>query len=201
MKYLLVYPTILALLLVAIPAQAEDNLRDDALVLARICVSESGFPRWDATADEGVGAWQFSDDCRSIAEVIRWGAERRGLSFSVYARAYARGVFNEQSTRSRAYVGDLEPDGSTPRRWPGGNHPHWSRYRQSWLAMYQHAQWLVTEGLPTSCSETPTDWGGRVDRARAEALQMHEISCGQTHNFFYVRHSVWRVRRANEVAQ
>ena len=190
---------LITLTFLAVPygARADDDMRDDALVLARICVSEAGFPVWDSTADAGVGAWRFSDDCRGIYEALRWASAHHNMRFSAFAQRYAHNVFDEESSRPRAYVGDLEPNGRTPRRWPPSPHVDWSRFRQSWLALYRHAQYLVAGAIPSACEETPTDWAGGSTSARlgAAARGMHEVSCGQSSNRFYIRDSVWQRRR------
>lgn len=164
--------------------------RDDDLLLARICAHEAGFD-----ADE-------TGDCAAIHEVLYRGAVRQGLSYSAFAHSYSGRALRGETRRS--YYAELDRDGRRPARWPAGSWasvegtmrfvpgPSWSRYSAAWLELLAHAAFLVARHPDdvSPCECPVDDWGGAVDRARAERLGLVEVDCGETRNDFYQRPSL-----------
>lgn len=75
-------------------------------------------------------------------------------------------------------------------------HPPWSRYREAWLTVLEHATEVSTWTLDdidewSVCDGQVHDWGSpRLDRARAERLGLVEVECGDTQNDFWARPSL-----------
>lgn len=190
----------IALALVAVffvtNAQAQPRI-DRQLALARICASEAGLPR---RSDDG---WEIAADCAAIHAVLEAGAERTGLSYLAYARSYSTRVFDAERDDSRAWIAHLSPTGAEPRGWPQGHvltsrgrmvaAPRWSHYRGAWLALYEHAGRILEGEVTHECDGAISDWGGSMDRERAQRLGMTRIECGDTRNDFYLRRSLTRV--------
>lgn len=156
------------------PAAAQRHRDGDALLLARICVSEASW----ACMETGDGA--------AIYHVLRYRAARRGQPWRVAARAYsprATGTIAPRTPRG-AWVAQLREDGRQPDAWP--SRVSWSAYRERWLSVLAEARRVVAEGVASPCAEQPEHWGGRVDRERARRLGMRRIECGPTRNDFYV---------------
>lgn len=177
------------------PLVARGDSEGDALLLARICVSEAGWTCWDT--NDGV----------AIHEVLLRGARRNGLSWRSFARSYAsRATGAEPTTHPRlSWIAELDASGRAPASWPTMSstvrrdgtvavrpHPPWSRYREQWLAILSRAREVIRLTLETSaewsvCDTGPEHWGGVVDRERARRLRLVPVSCGETVNDFYVR--------------
>jgi len=181
--------------LAALPTRGQERISDQ-LALARICASEAGLPR---RTDDG---FAFSADCAAIHEALRYGAERRGYSWLTQARAYSGRVFDPARSDPRAWIAHLAPSAEQPVGWPVGTvqvrrsrqtteipAPVWAQYRPAWQALYAHAGEIVRGEVQHECSGPVSDWGGAMDRARAERLRMVEVACGQTRNTFYLRRS------------
>lgn len=176
-------------------ASAQDRMTDQ-LALARICASEAGLPRQDEE-----GQWQFAADCAAIHSVITFGAARTGLSYLSFARAYSGRLFDGSRSDSRAWLSQLEPSGREPSKWPRFStrrrgelvqvlpHAPWSHYRAAWLALYEHAGRVLEGEVVHQCEGNVSDWGGEMDRGRAERLRLIEVNCGDTRNSFYLRPS------------
>jgi len=128
---------LLALLLLLAPQLPTNGVvaLDPAETLTEACIAATGLPAWDASADNGIGAWQFSDDCRALYGM-------------------------PQSTASVAV---------TPRN-------------EAWLAMYRHAQYIVSGALPSACAEAPEGWAESPDLLPEGT---HAITCGNTALTFY----------------
>lgn len=177
-------------------AQADDrNPQDPALMLARVCVSEAGWTCWE------------SGDGLAIHEVLLRGAARERLRYTSYARAYSpRATGAVPDTSRRAWLSGLWQDGAQPPGWPaqtfrtlpGGNvrmvpGPRWSNYAPRWLAILARAREVVTSDTLANarvwhpCATAVHDWGGAMDRARAERLRLVHVACGGTANDFYQR--------------
>jgi len=188
----------IALVLIATMASAQDQTRiSPALALARICVSEAGWECFD------------TQDGLAIHEVLLSGASRHNMSYVSFARAYAgrvMGVRPHNSERLR-WVGALREDGNQPSNWPtmvtrrvGGvirvdSMPPWSSYRARWLAVLARAREVVRLSLEdrvdwSPCPEEVHDWGGAMDRERANRAGLIEVECGETSNDFYQRPSI-----------
>ena len=168
------------------------------LALARICVSEAGWECFE------------SGDGLAIHEVLLRGAEREGMSYVNFARAYAGRVMGARphdSVRLR-WVGALREDGGEPGGWPrvttrlmsGGvarveAMPPWSAYRSRWMAVLVRAREVTRLHLSETsewspCRSAVHDWGGVMDRERASRIGLIEVECGETSNDFYARPSL-----------
>lgn len=182
-------------------ASAQERI-DRQLALARICASEAGMPSRGQD-----GQWQFAPDCAAIHSVFTLGAQRTGLSYLAFARAYSGRLFDSSRTDRRAWLSQLDAAGTEPSAWPrhimrrlrGGEtevrpHAPWSHYRAAWLALYEHAGRILAGEVVDQCDGDVSDWGGDMDTQRAERLQLIPVSCGQTHNNFYLRPSWARPR-------
>jgi hypothetical protein len=171
-----------------------------ALALARICVSEAGWACFET--GDGMG----------IHEVILRGAARHRMSYAGFARSYSSAAGRERAhltTRMR-WVRELNERGEAPPSWPTQHHvrrrgvievrpsPPWSRYREPWLAVLARARNVVRAYSLNNieswgvCQSAVHDWGGSMDRARAERLRLIEVECGDTRNDFYARPSLVR---------
>lgn len=192
----------LALILFASVATGQDTSSDERrtritpqLALALLTVSEEGWLDCDES------------DCndapmRAVHAVIANGAERQGLRYVTYAASYARGLIGRQRLIQRPWLWGLRPDGRQPDAWPTEvsvrgrvvRHAPWSAYRERWLRTYERAGAVVQLSLEdwrtwVPCDRIPDDWGGSMDRARAERLGLVEVACEGTRNSFYVRPS------------
>jgi len=186
-----------ALLVTSLCAQAPRSRITDQLALARICASEAGLPE---RREEG--GWRFTDDCAAIHRVITFGAQQTGMRWQGFARAYSGRVFDQSLTTPRAWVAHLAPDGSAPRNWPTQRfvpqrdgtsrvlpHAPWSASREAWLALYAHAGDVIAGRATAPCEGNVSDWGGLMDRERAQRLGLIWVECGTTLNDFYLRPS------------
>ena len=193
--------TLLALLLLLLlPLASASGQRaarlSPALALARICVSEAG---WDCFE---------TLDGLAIHEVLLRGAERHAMTYSTFARTYSPRAVGDRPGRLRPWIGGLREDGGEPYSWPrittrpisGGlirvePHPPWSSYRERWLAVLAQAREVVADYALSDvdewspCDSEVHDWGGAMDRLRAERLGLIEVDCGDTANDFYARPS------------
>lgn len=151
-------------------ARAQESSRpSDALILARVCVHEAGF---DST-----------EDCSAIADVLRRLADRLDTTFWRAALAYSGRVLRGDTRRAWASV--LDETGTRPRGWGALD---WDGdYRGRWLELLAYCERVMRGEEASDCDEPPDDWGGSVDRARAERLGLIEIHCGETRNDFYRR--------------
>lgn len=156
------------------PVEAQRHRDGDALVLARLCVSEAG-----------LGCWETGDGA-AIYSVLRARAARRGHTWRTAARSYSPHVTGRLAPRTPrgAWVAQLREDGEQPAGWPA--RAPWSAYRERWLGVLAEARRVVAEGVASPCAEQPEHWGGRVDRERARRLGMRRVDCGPTRNDFYV---------------
>lgn len=168
------------------------------LALARICVSEAG---WDCFE---------SGDGLAIHEVLLQGADREGMSYVNFARAYSGRVMGTRSHSSArlAWVSGLNVEGTAPGGWPrvttrrmrDGMYrveevPPWSHYRERWMAVLDRAREVVRLSLDSRsewspCQSEVHDWGGTMDRSRAERIGLIPVECGETSNDFYARPSL-----------
>lgn len=182
-------------------AQGQTRLTDE-VALARLCISEAGW-----------GCFESGDGI-AIHEVISRGADHQGISYTSYARAYARRLFGARphDVPRLRWVGQLTPACTEPEDWPTTattrrrgvttTHPHpaWSNFRERCLAVMARAREVVAE-MPFSevatwsvCDRPVHDWGGWMDRERARANGLIEVECGTTddgtRNDFYCRPSL-----------
>lgn len=185
-------PVVVLALLVALasPSATAQRRAPDHLILAQLCAHEAG---WEA--DE-------TGDCVAIHEVIWRGARREGMSYASFARTYARRLFSFSTTRS--YFAALDERGTEPSTWPRvrtrrlGNGsvavesvPRFSHYRAAWLDLLAYAATIVGEDpdVLAPCDGPVHDWGGSMDRERANRIGLIPVDCGDTRNDFYARPS------------
>ena len=154
---------------------AQAHRPGDALLLARLCVSEAG---WDC--------WQTGDGA-AIYDVLRTRSAARRQTWRTAARSYAPHVGGRLAPRTARgrWVAQLREDGEQPAGWPA--RASWSAYRERWLGVLAEARRVVAEGVVSPCSERVEHWGGVVDRERARRLGMRRVDCGPTRNDFYAR--------------
>ncbi|MGL4258003.1 MAG: hypothetical protein ACRCSL_16840 [Microbacterium sp.] len=171
------------------------------IALAQLCVSEAG---WDCF-ERGDGY--------AIHEVILRGARRQGLRYQTYARAYSQRLFGARPHDSArlAWVSQLDERGSAPQAWPRTHtrrvgdvvrvepHAPWASFRGRWLAVLERAREVSTWTLDDIdewgvCDGVVHDWGGWMDRDRAQRLGLIPVDCGVdeqgTRNDFYARPSL-----------
>jgi hypothetical protein len=168
-----------ALLAPCAPARAVER-EPDALLLARVCVSEAGFACWE------------SGDGYAIHEAQLVGAERDGVSWRAYARAYSpRATGSRPTTDPRlAWVSALRLDERAPQGWPAPPHAPWSAYRSRWAYVLDRAREVVTWTLDdhdewSMCSESPTDWAAPW---HPPSPGLRRIDCGDAVvNAYYTR--------------
>jgi hypothetical protein len=199
-KYLL--PVALLLVVLVAPVTAQNAPISPALALARLCVSEAG---WDCF-ERGDGY--------AIHEVISRGAARQDMRYVSFARAYAQRLFGARPHDSArlAWVSQLDERGSAPSAWPryAGQrtvddvvvmtpHAPWSSFRARWVAVLERAREVASWTLDdvdewSICDAEVHDWGGFMDRDRAQRIGLIEIECGisdeGTRNDFYARPSL-----------
>jgi len=182
-------------LLLAWASSARADLATDALLLARICVSEAGWECFE------------TGDGYAIHEVLLRGAERHAMRYETFARSYSPRATGMAPSRLRPWVAGLRADGGEPYSWPrvttrpipGGlvrvePHPPWVSYRARWLAVLDRAREVVSWRLDdvdewSICEGEVHDWGGEVDEARAHRIGLVPVGCGETANTFYCRPS------------
>jgi hypothetical protein len=194
----------LSCLLVSLPRleASAQNALTPALALARLCVSEAGWECWDT--GDGFG----------IHEVLLRGSARQGLRYETFARAYARRLFGARphDVPRLRWVGEMNEAGTAPPAWPatvthrrGGvvhvaPHAPWLSYRARWMAVLERARTVVAEMTLDDvdewgvCDSEVHDWGGWMDRGRAQRMGLVAVECGitddGTRNDFYCRPSV-----------
>jgi hypothetical protein len=182
-------------LLLAWTSTARSDAATDALLLARICVSEAGWECWE------------TGDGYAIHEVLLRGAERHEMRYETFARSYSPRATGMAPSRLRPWVSGLRADGGEPGSWPrivtrpGRDgmvrvepHPPWASYRTRWLAVLSRAREVVSWRLDdvdewSVCEGDVHDWGGSMDRDRATRLGLLDVDCGETSNDFYARPS------------
>jgi len=178
-------------------ASGQDRRVPAYLALARICVSEAGWECFD------------TGDGLAIHEVLLRGAERHDMTYLTFARTYSPRAVGDRPGRLRPWIGGLREDGGEPYSWPRVTtrptsaglvrvepHPPWSNYRDRWLTVLARAREVVAGyalsdvGEWSPCDGEVHDWGGAMDRARAERIGLIPVECGDTANDFYARPSI-----------
>jgi hypothetical protein len=180
------------------------------LVLATLTWSEAGLVCRNVDRDDDrslpPGLECQTDDMRAIHATILRGAEIRDWSYVQFAWNYAPHVIGGRGSIAREWLRELDPSGRQPPSWPltvmrrrgdrirSEPHAPWSAFRARFLRHYEIAGEIVALTLDTHsewspCSEAPDDWGGEMDRERAERLRLIELECGDTDNDYYRRPS------------
>lgn len=200
MKKVAIVLALVCLTATTLSAQVRERVRiTPALALARICVSEAGWTCWDS--GDGLG----------IHEVILRGAARHGMTYAGFARSYSSAAGRERlhlSERMR-WIRELSERGEAPPSWPTQRYARardgavrllpaipWSHYRESWMEVLARAEEVVQRyeldniGVWGICQSPVHDWGGSMDRDRANRIGLIEVECGATRNDFYARPSL-----------
>ncbi len=151
------------------PMPAHAQSEDASILLARVCVNESGF---DSFAD-----------CDAIAAISIRNAGDRDLAPYLRGR-FLRALAPVHARRNRPWIADLSRDGHEPRHWP--SNVSWASIRPRWLALVAHVDGAVSGRIVVSCDADT--WGGRVvDRERIARMLSRGGSiaqCGNTENVF-----------------
>jgi hypothetical protein len=141
----------------------------DAILLARIAVSEAGWSR----ASEHTAIWS----------VLERRADSRGLSLASMARSYCRRAL--AGSVRKPWLSQLNHNGDAPSSW--NVQVPWSAYRERWLAVLRHAQMFV-RGERNDLCEGAMHWSDRsvAMRTRALANGLEQVECeSETVNAFW----------------
>lgn len=179
----------LLFLVASVPAHGQQVRLTAEVALARLCISEANWECFDT--GDGV----------AIHEVISRGAAHQGISYTSYARSYARRLFGARphDVPRLRWVGQLTPACTEPADWPttvtrrrrDGTvevrpHATWPTFRGRCLAVFSRAREVVAQldqgGVDqwSQCERPVHDWGGWMDRPRAERLGLVEVDCDTT---------------------
>ncbi len=154
-------------------ASANRYGRREQLALARVCVSEAG---WDATPE-----------CAAIHQVLEDRARVIGFSYIAAVCSYSTRTCDRGRQDPRRWIAWLSPSLDEPEGWPRGM--LWSRYRDRWRTMLDHAGAVLRGQVQSPCEEPPHYWGmpRGIDLARAQEAGWERLSCPGARNAF------WRV--------
>jgi hypothetical protein len=169
-----------ALLLLSHACEVDAQPRDtDAVLLARVCVSEAGWSCWE------------SGDGYALHYAQLTVAERDGISWRSAARALSpRATGTRPTTDARiAWVAGLRADALAPLSWPAAPHSPWAQYRARWLAVLERAREVVTWGLDvhdewSPCDDRPITWAAPW---HTPSPGLRALDCGDTANLYYAR--------------
>lgn len=172
---------------------------EDAVVLARMCRNESGYPscRRRAVDTQECTEWRFLPDCAAIDAVLRRvqaameRARQRPVTYAEAAYAYSRRIFNTSRRDPQCDVAWLAAEGTEPKCWR--HNTSWNNSRPAWLALLEHARRIRQGEIQHLCTSPPHHWGcGRVqtargcqDHLRASRAGWTLLYCGGTSNYFY----------------
>lgn len=201
MKKVAIVIALVCLVSSTLSAQVRERTRiTPALALARICVSEANWTCFQ------------TGDGLAIHEVLLRGAARHHMSYVAYAASYSGRVVGsrEPTTPRGRWIRELNEAGDAPPSWPRHTYSHrgdsvrvspgpsWSRHREAWLSILAQARQVIADHTLddvdewTVCEGEVHDWGGSMDRARADRIGLIEVECGDTANDFYARPSLVR---------
>lgn len=166
-----------AVLLACGAANAQQGRVSDALLLARVAVSEAG---WGAVE---------TGDMATIHYAQLTVADRDGTSWRSAARALSPRATGTRPTADArlAWVSGLREDLLAPMRWPAPPHAPWVTFRARWLAVLERAREVVTWNLElhdewSPCEERPITWAARW---HTPSPGLRPLDCGDTANLFY----------------
>lgn len=150
-------------------ACAQDREPSAVLLLARLCVNESGTRAYT------------HDDCAAIHAVISFRAERIYRTSYVDAlHRYSHRVTVDRTGRGRPWIAELWPDAREPASFPprarwSGRHGLW------WRRSFAQAREIFEGRTRARCA--PHTWA-RADVRPADP-SAHRIDCGDTLNVFW----------------
>lgn len=148
----------------------------EAVDVARVCVNEANFNL-------------EVNDCAAIFFVLKYHADRRGISLSAMARKYSSSVFDPDRPR-RGWVPNLRADLKRPRRWKSSW--AWEGVAdQKWRARLDEVEDLREGKAGNPCPYPVFHWGtpnhptdaARIRRGIARGF-WHPVDCGPTLNVF-----------------
>lgn len=155
------------------PFSTDANRGQDAMALAQVAVSESGF--------DGQG------DQAAIWHVLKYRARRRGVSLERMAHIYSDRVFDRAHSGSRKWLAYLRYDGAEPEHWD--RRIPWSHFRGRWLNILNRAKEFVKGNVTDPCAGYAHHWGmshpDSIDYIRATRAGWYRVDCGQTLNAFW----------------
>jgi hypothetical protein len=158
---------LLGVILCWLPSQA--SAQDEALMLARTCVSERG--------------WRVdTNDCAAIYEVALNRATSRGIPLARAMRELSPRLHGA-GPMARLWLRGLEANGRRPWAWPAAS---WARHRPMWLATYDEALELVAGAREPVCERPPVSWGAPwiVDARERRGGRWEAVACGETLNSY-----------------
>lgn len=163
--------------LVLAPVRVSARSESDALLLARVVVSESG---WDGWASGDGYALHYAQLTVADRDGISWRSAARALS------PRATGLRPTADPRL-SWVSGLREDLLAPAGWPASPHAPWVAYRARWLAVLERARDVVTWDLEihdewSPCEERPITWAARW---HTPSPGLRALDCGDTANAFY----------------
>ena len=190
--YLAAVSAVFAIMVQTMPASAQN---ENALLLARICVSEAGWDCFD------------TKDGMAIHEVLLRGAARHRISYAAFARAYSKAAGRGgDNVRERIrWIREMNERGEQPASWPAQRYVRngdavrvlpglpWAQYRGAWLSVLERAREVVQRYALDNlrswgvCESPVHDWGGLMDHNRAVRIGLIQVSCNGTSNNFYAR--------------
>lgn len=158
----------LSLLLLAWAASAQPPPQD-AVDLARVCVSESGF--------------RNTSDCAAIGHLLVRRAVRLRITFAQMIRRYSTRAFDERRTDRRRWIPFLAHSLEEPRGWP--MELSWERHRGAWSRRIELAHSVLQGATPDPCPGSD-HWGGAMDDHRVPAAWRRAECEGETLNRFWI---------------
>ena len=141
----------------------------DAIDLARVCVSESGF--------------RDTADCDAIGHLLVRRARRLNISFFQMIRRYSTRAFNQNRMDRRRWIAYLDGTDNEPVGWPSG--PSWQRYRGKWVDRIRQAHRVLSGQTPDPCPGSD-HWGGAMDDHRVPDTWRRAQCEGETLNRFWI---------------
>jgi len=148
------------------------KMRRMQLALARICVSEAGFQ-------------VKTNDCTMIYHALRSRSKTGELSLGIM-KSYSKRSFDLNRQDHRRWIAHLNHEFSEPMWWRETVAVPWSRRRQGFINVYEHAGNLIRSKPANTCGIKIDHWGAPGFRR-----EMHLgngwrlIECGETLNDFW----------------
>lgn len=173
-----------------------DEVKADALALARVYRHENGYPHGRYSGRRRVG-YELHDDMPAIDAVldrVRAARERAGRdpSYGAAARAYVPAIERPRDGAADCETPFLTLDGAEPACW--GHSVSWESRREGWLLIVRHAIDVRLGLVEHRCTAPPFQWGcgpaqtarGCRDHERAERAGWVEVDCGETMQTYYI---------------